>query len=110
VDLPTFQLTFPTFKKTNPAFVEATLARASRMISPLVWGAQTDDGIGLLTAHWLSQDPLGTTTALESGASQRTVYGDQYEAMKRAVVGGGFGVSGVSGGGWPWGGGGGCIP
>jgi hypothetical protein len=107
VDVPTFQIAFPVFRTTDARYLAATLARASRMVSPVVWGPQTDDGIGLLCAAYLIEDPFGTTTALKPGV--QCEYRVQYEAMKRAVIGGGFGVAGgFCGNGWC--GGGGLIP
>jgi hypothetical protein len=104
VDVGAFQAAFPTFRTTDPLFIAATMARASRMHDSTVWGAQWADGIWLLTAHWLTIDPFGTNTALKPDA--RSTYGDQWELMKRTVVGGGFGVASCIGGG----GGGGYPP
>jgi hypothetical protein len=96
-DVGAFQAAFPVFRTTDALFIAATLARAARSISLDVWGTQYMDGIWLLTAHWLTVDPFGSTTALKADA--KSTYGEQFEAMKREVVGGGF-VAGGRGAGY----------
>jgi hypothetical protein len=90
-----FQAAFPVFISTNPIQIAATMLRASRNVSARVWGAPYTDGIWLLTAHWLTVDPMGSSTALKANA--KSVYGDQFVEMRRSVVGGGMGVGGGSG-------------
>ena len=97
MDLPTFQLAYPIFRTTDAAYVELKLAMATRMVSSKVWGVNTDDGIGLLCAHWLTVDPFGSTTAIKPNAT--STYGEQFKAMKIAIIGGGFGVARIFGGG-----------
>jgi hypothetical protein len=96
MDVGTFQAAYGAFRTTDPLVVSAALGRATRMHSADVWGAQLDDGIGLLCAHYLTVDPFGSTTALVPG--QGSTYLDQWKEMRRAVVGGGFGVAGGRGG------------
>jgi hypothetical protein len=97
VDVGSFQAAFPVFRDTDPEFIKAMLARAYRWVDPNVWGVLQDDGAWLLTAHWLTVDPFGTSTAAEPGEkTTKSVYGDQFEVMKRAVTRGKFG--GVAGG------------
>lgn len=81
-----FQAAFTVFKKTDPTFIANTIARAQRWVDPCVWGDKVDDGVALLTAHWLIIDPKGTSTALKSNG--RSTYGDQFEEMRAAIVGG----------------------
>lgn len=87
-----FQRRFLEFKATDPLLIEATVARAGRMVSPRVWCAQWEDGVGLLTAHWLRLMPFGTNTATAPAQSaagddyDATPYGKQFRTMRDGIV------------------------
>lgn len=92
-----FQAAFPFFRTTEASLIQATLARASRWVAPSVWGDRVDDGVNLLAAHWLFQDPLGASTELVGKDNSSTPYGKQFDELRAAVVGP---VAFTAGGGW----------
>lgn len=88
-----FQAAFREFRKTDPTVIETTMARCARAVSSRVWCDQTDDGVGLLTAHRLKQMAFGTSTA-EAPASplgpdddySTTEYGREFRTLRDGIV------------------------
>ena len=54
---------FPEFTATNAAVISAWLAIASQQVNPQRWGALTNYGIALLTAHYLTVAANNSTAA-----------------------------------------------
>lgn len=80
-----FKNEFPEFLETEEAVVQSRLSMANRQINANVWGSKATDGVKMLTAHLLSLSPLGEQARLKK-ENRGTIYGDQYEAMKRQVT------------------------
>jgi hypothetical protein len=86
LDVPTFQFDFFEFAETDPALIERALARAQRMVDATVWGDQTDDAVGLLTAHYLAMANRGSNEKVKPG--QTTTYWDEFVELRTSVVAG----------------------
>jgi len=82
-----FKTEFPEFAETDNAVVQARLTMATRMVNSSVWGTKADDGVKLYTAHLLAMSPMGEQARLKK-ENRGTIYGDQFEAMKRSVASG----------------------
>lgn len=94
-----FVASFPAFRKTDKAVVEAKLAEARRLIDTAVWGTLADDGIGYLAAHLLAMMPGGEHARLVPRNAKPvrgealTTYERQYKKLQRTVASG-FRVTG----------------
>lgn len=79
--LAQFRELFADFAGAPDALVEARLAEAARRTPSSVWGDQTSDGHGWLTAHLLAQTSFGQQARLanEDGTSS---YGKVREDME----------------------------
>lgn len=90
----------PEFVPTADAVVHAAIDDALSEVDPRVFGATTDQAVGLLAAHKLAASPFGAQARLEpkaqggGGAHGSTTYGAEYDALARQV-GGGFWTAGV---------------
>ncbi len=82
-----FIVRFPFFSSADAAQVQVELANATRAVNSAMFAEQTDDAIGLLTAHRMALHPGGENARMKSvDGTSRTTYGDQYAEMLRRVV------------------------
>ena len=78
---------FPEFSPADATVVAIELVNAARHVSVLLFNEQTDDAIGLLTAHRMALRPGGEFARLKKkDGLSHTVYGDQYDAMQPNVM------------------------
>lgn len=79
-----FRTRYPEFASATDELVEAKLAMVERTLFPAVWGDSAHEGAYLLCAHYLALSPFGLQARLS--ASGVSIYGEQFEALKRAAV------------------------
>ena len=78
---------FDEFRKTDRNTVEAKLRFAKLEVAPAVWGPRTDVGVMYMCAHLISLGPAGQNAKLKpSEEMARTVYGQHFMKMQRAVT------------------------
>lgn len=88
MDVSGFLASFPEFGKgTALTLVGAKLAEATLQVSPSVWGALTDTGIGYLTAHLLALSPSGQNARMVAKDGV-TTYFTHYRRLQRMVSSG----------------------
>lgn len=87
-DRPTFLAEFKEFAQTDAALIDAKLAAAALEVPTAIWGAKTDRGIYLLTAHMLASSPFGNAARLNPGPNGVTVYWPEFERMRKQVSSG----------------------
>ena len=79
-----FKQEYPEFKRTSDDLIKRKLAAATLRVASAVWGAKTDSGVLLLTAHLLSLSPQGENARLEPG--QTTMYKEEFDRIRREVT------------------------
>jgi hypothetical protein len=82
---------FPEFTNTDTALVNSVLAEAGNQVSATVWGTRQNEGIGLLTAHFLTMSPRGQPARMAPGmpsqtGTRSTVYRDEFNMKLRQVT------------------------
>lgn len=83
VTLSTFRTHFPSFVRTEDAFVEAKLAEANRLIQGAYWGDLTEDAQLYMAAHLLSLSPYGVNAATsEPNGKTATVYSQHLDYLR----------------------------
>ncbi len=85
MDLSAFRIKFPEFESAGDPFVQAFLDTAEARVDADVWGAITDEGHGLLTAHLLALAPNGQFSRLQS-AKGETTYGTEHKRLEKLVA------------------------
>ncbi len=76
---------YPQFQ-TLVALVPQALAYAANNVAPEVFGATTDQAIGLLAADWLSRHPYGQSTRADDSAGDSEWMQQFKELRARFVV------------------------
>lgn len=78
---------FPAFEPADAAVVQIELANAARIVNSDMFIEQTDDAVGLLTAHRMALRPGGEFARMKNkDGGSRTTYGDLYQAMQKNVM------------------------
>lgn len=85
-----FLVRFPEYdvpgEPTAEALISAKLAEAANRVSAGVFGSRHADALGYLTAHLLSQSPLGQQARLD--ATGITTYWSEFQALVRLMAAG----------------------
>ena len=84
--LAQFRNTFPEFRSTEDAEIEAKLVLARLEVNVSVWGPRADAGVLYMGAHLIELSPAGQNAKLKPENAAKTVYLMHYNRMKRAVT------------------------
>lgn len=85
VTIQRFLLAFPEFSDTRRSLINQKMIAASERIAADTWGELADQGQMYLMAHLLSVSPEGEQARLKK-ENRGTVYGIEYENLRRAVT------------------------
>jgi len=87
VTVAEFKTQYPEFIEAGDVLIQAKLDDATAQVDADIWGAKSEIGIGLTTAHLLSLSPYGSNARLEKEPF-RTIYGERLRNMQSDVASG----------------------
>ncbi len=86
VSVQSFKNAFFEYRKTDDEEVRAKIRFAEQRIDETVWGTKYDQGIMYLTAHLLAVAAAGKNAKLKPENAAKTVYWQEYTALKNSVT------------------------
>lgn len=87
VTVSSFIESYPEFTGTDTTLIQRKLIDAALQVPAGIWGAQTDAGVELTTAHLLALAPFGEGSRLVN-KDGTTIYEGRLQTMQRQVAGG----------------------
>jgi hypothetical protein len=86
--LAEFKIAFPEFALIGDTLIQSRLTMAGTWVSSVMFADMYDYAVMLKAADLLAASPLGEQARMTIKGGRSTIYGEQFEALKRASTGG----------------------